>query len=288
MDRDQEDSDQQDSDRQDPDHQDQDRHDRPSAGRRDITRGAGEDRGGTTESGAAGTLRIAVDNAGAEAGQTGRDLSEQQSGVVDAAVREIRDGLAKIEGTIARISDPTAKTLMQVARADLVGTLADLTDDPETSVRYGRTAQQIPIGAQDLRVHGARVRERFEAASRHLRDEARRIGLDLAVIGARLSLGRPISAGQVRDWETSDLARTLGQAGKTRETASQGELDRAKTVIARFNDKILETYGDVVAALRQKVRRELGREAEHGAGRDRSIERARAGQIARHDRGISL
>ncbi|MEO1495031.1 MAG: hypothetical protein AAFV19_23040 [Pseudomonadota bacterium] len=206
-----------------------------------------------------------------------------------AALREITNELARIDRNIAKVSDPVAKTFLQTARSDLAGALADLTGDRETSARYGQGARQIPVGAQDLRAHGAMVRARFENAAQHLRDKAGRIGLALEDVSARLSLGRPVTAGQVRDWEASDYASVLGKAGKTLETATPADLDAAKIRIDAVTQKVLATYDAVVLSVRQEIRRALDREAS-AIPSISPRERGRAGRTATQcrDDGISL
>ena len=248
---------------------------------------------------AAGSLarenfRIAVDNTRTDSELHDQHRADRQTIAAGAALSEIQHGLSKIAGNIARTSDPTAKTLLQSAYADLTGALADLTGDPELSARYGQDARQIRVGAQDLAVHGERFRERFREMTDHLRQEAARVGIDLQEVGARLSLGRAVTAGQVRDWDDSDFNCVLGKAGKTLDSATPEDLDTASGTLERFNRKVLDTYDKVVATVREEVqaqiRRSVGRDDPQATSlaEARKMRGAGHARAPRHDGGISL
>lgn len=265
-----------------------------SHARAQVLEAANEEHSAAAGSLARETFRIAVDNTRTDSELHDRHRADRQTIAAGAALSEIQHGLSKIAGNIARTSDPTAKTLLQSAYADLTGALADLTGDPELSARYGQGARQIRVGAQDLAVHGERFRERFGEMTDHLRQEAARVGIDLQEVGARLSLGRAVTAGQVRDWDDSDFSSVLGKAGKTLDSASPEDLDKASGTLERFNQKVLDTYAEVVATVREEVqaqiRRSVGRDDRQATSlaEARKMRGAGHARAQRHDEGISL
>lgn len=243
-----------------------------------------EERAAAVEHVAMNDLRLAVDTVRTDADLQDAYRAGKQTDAARGALAEIRQGLAEIDRNVAQISDPTARTLLEAARADLAGAFADLTGDRQVSERYGQVSRRVQIGAKDLAPHGARFRARFSEVTAHLKGEAARIGVDLRDVGARLSLGRVVTAGQVQDWDDRDLVGVLGKAGVTRDGATREDLDRAATTLERFNQSVLETYTLVVTAVREEVAREIGR----GVGNDgKSVADGTAAKSGRTERSHS-